>query len=59
MNRSTLSSPARGVPQSKNRISIPISKAIDGFLKFKTAYPVLFHLVRVRVDSKFSDLSLK
>ena len=30
MNRSTLSS-------SRNRISIPISKAIDGFLKFKVA----------------------
>lgn len=30
MNRSTLSS-------SKNRISIPISKAIDGFMKFKVA----------------------
>ena len=30
MNRSTLSS-------SRNRISIPISKAIDGFLKFKEA----------------------
>jgi integrase/recombinase XerD len=37
VNRSTLSSPARGASQSKNRISIPISKAIDGFMKFKVA----------------------